>query len=156
MIICGTGHRPDKLGGYDSITHNRLIRIAEQYLLKLKPEKVISGMALGWDTALAEATLNLNIYLCAAIPFAGQENMWPKDSQTKYKEILSRATYVKEVCDKGYAPYKMQIRNEWMVDNSDLVLAMWNGTKGGTYNCIQYAKKKNKQIINAYKDFLVS
>ncbi len=34
-----------------------------------------------------------------------------------------------------------------MVDNSDLVLAFWNGeNKGGTHNTICYAKKTNKQI----------
>lgn len=153
MILCGTGHRPNKLGGYSLIQHNKLVKIAEKYLTELKPDKVISGMALGWDTALADATLNLSLHLIVAIPFDGQELMWPKESQEKYRQILAKSSEIKYISDKGYSPYKMQIRNEWMVDNSDIVLAMWDGSKGGTYNCIQYAKKMNKQIINAYNDF---
>ena len=42
-----------------------------------------------------------------------------------------------------------------MVDNSDIIIAVWDGTKGGTYNCVQYAKKKNKEIIQINpKEFL--
>ena len=42
----------------------------------------------------------------------------------------------------------MQIRNRWMVDNSDLVLAVFDGKKeGGTWNCVKYAKSKNKEIV---------
>jgi uncharacterized phage-like protein YoqJ len=153
MIICGTGHRPDKLGGYSDIAYNKLVKIATKHLIELKPDKVISGMALGWDTALAEASLNLGIPLLSAVPFEGQEVMWHESSKIKYKDILSKATEIKYVCEKGYSPYKMQVRNEWMVDNSDLVLAMWDGTKGGTYNCVQYAKKSGKPIRNAYEDY---
>ncbi len=41
----------------------------------------------------------------------------------------------------------MQKRNEYMVDKSNLVLAIWNGDKsGGTWNTIKYAMKKGKNI----------
>jgi uncharacterized phage-like protein YoqJ len=156
MIICGTGHRPDKLGGYNDVSYNKLVKIAEKYLIAINPNKVISGMALGWDQALAEATINLDIYLLCAIPFIGQENMWHESSKIKYKNILSKANEIKYVCENGYSSYKMQIRNEWMVDNSDLVLAMWDGSKGGTYNCIQYAKRMSKPIINAYESYKIT
>jgi len=47
-----------------------------------------------------------------------------------------------------YSIDKMQKRNEWMVDNCDLLIAVWNEDKsGGTYNCIQYAKSVNKEVI---------
>lgn len=41
----------------------------------------------------------------------------------------------------------MQKRNEYMTDNSDIVIAVWDGSKGGTANCVRYAKKLNKEII---------
>jgi len=37
-----------------------------------------------------------------------------------------------------------------MVDNADIVIAVWNGdekSKSGTWNCIKYARKKGKKII---------
>ena len=41
----------------------------------------------------------------------------------------------------------MQKRNEYMVDNSEKVYAFWNGEeKGGTWNTIQYARSKGKEI----------
>ena len=41
----------------------------------------------------------------------------------------------------------MQLRNQYMVDNSDLVLAIWNGKEsGGTWNTIKYARKQGKKI----------
>ena len=44
----------------------------------------------------------------------------------------------------------MQERNIFMVDRADEILAVWNGTSGGTKNCIDYAKKQNKIITNIY------
>jgi nucleoside 2-deoxyribosyltransferase len=41
-----------------------------------------------------------------------------------------------------------------MVDNCDTVVAVWNGTSGGTKNCIDYAKKQNKPVANLYKSYL--
>jgi uncharacterized phage-like protein YoqJ len=41
----------------------------------------------------------------------------------------------------------MQIRNEWMVDRCDKLIAVWDGSKGGTGNCVDYAKSVNKDIF---------
>lgn len=35
-----------------------------------------------------------------------------------------------------------QVRNEWMVDRSNLVIAVFNGQKSETKNTIDYAKRK--------------
>ena len=43
--------------------------------------------------------------------------------------------------------FLMLVRNDYMVDHSDLVLAIWNGEQsGGTWHTIQYAKAKGKQV----------
>lgn len=104
-------------------------------------------MALGVDTLAAEVCLENNIPLVAAIPFKGQENIWPKESREKYYSILEQCEYVEYICDPGYAPWKMNRRNEWMVDHSNKLIAVFDGSKGGTFNCIQYALKKKKEIV---------
>lgn len=49
---------------------------------------------------------------------------------------------------KEYEKDCMLMRNKFMVDNSNFVIAMWDGRKrGGTYYTLNYAKKLNKQII---------
>ena len=39
-----------------------------------------------------------------------------------------------------------QIRNEWMVDRSSLVIAVFNGELRGTKNTIDYAKAQVVQV----------
>lgn len=155
MIICGTGHRPNKLGGYSKDVFDKGVQVASfSLMLRSEPiEKVISGGALGWDQMLAQAALNLTMPLTLALPFTGFWNKWPKSSQDYLEYLVSQANEVKYVCEEGYAPWKMQKRNEWMVDNSDLVLALWDGSAGGTSNCVKYAEKVGKPITNLWEQY---
>lgn len=148
-IISGTGHRPQKLGGFiiPNPTFNNICSKAEAILIKEQPTKIITGMALGWDTWYAQIAYKLRIPFIAAIPFAGQESLWPKESQKLYFKLLDLAYEVITVCEGGYSAQKMQIRNEWMVNNSDKVLAVWDGSSGGTDNCVSYAISVGKEII---------
>lgn len=156
MIIAVTGHRPEKLGGYSEESFLKLIDFSKQELLKLKIDKIITGMAIGFDQSVAIAALEIQVPILAAIPFSSQEKIWPKESKDIYNNILKHSlvdSYI--VCPGGFAAWKMQKRNEWMVDNCDLLLALYNGDKtGGARNCIEYAKKQNKQIINIWDEWL--
>lgn len=150
MIIAVTGHRPVKVGGYilPNPTYIKICKEFDRLLRELKPEKCISGMALGVDQYFANVAIKLNIPLIAAIPFLGQENAWPKSSQDIYKRLLKKASEIKIISAGDYSPYLLQKRNEWMVDSCDLLLSCHDGSPGGTFNCINYAKLKNKKIIN--------
>ena len=160
MKIALTGHRPHKLGNeyscFGPVSDKIKIKL-QDFIDNHKTEITtgISGMALGADTIWALSCLHNEIPLIAAIPFEGQELKWPKDRQVVYHSILGYdIVTIKYVCDPGYAPWKMQKRNEWMVDNCDLLIAVWDGSEGGTSNCIKYASKKGRKIhyINP-KDF---
>lgn len=50
-------------------------------------------------------------------------------------------------------PFKFAIRkrNEWMVDQADLVIAYVEYTSGGAYKTLCYAQKRKKHIINLAK-----
>ena len=154
MIICGTGHRPDKLGGYDATTASEVMLLALNWLID-HPEvtHVISGGALGWDQALAKAARAHGVTYTMALPFPGFEDRWPQESKLVLHGLIHDAKDTKFVCDAGYAGWKMQKRNEWMVDNAEQVLALWNGTPGGTANCIGYAKKVGKPIVNLWEGY---
>lgn len=151
LVVAGTGHRPDKLGGYGQESTQKLAKFAKTVLREIKPKVVISGMALGWDQALAWAAINLDIPLIAAIPFSSQPTAWPEPSQMTYAKLLARADKTCIVSEGLYANWKFQKRNEWMVDNCNLVLALWNGSKGGTGNCIKYAESKDVKILNLWE-----
>jgi uncharacterized phage-like protein YoqJ len=151
MIAAATGPRPNKLGGYQ--TYNRLVDLAIAALSKYKPEKAISGFALGWDQAFADAAIQLQIPLTAAIPFPSQPSRWPKSSQVFYQHLLEKASEIKIISLDPYSAQKMQIRNEWMVNNSDFMMCLWDGSAGGTGNCMNYIFSKNKKYINLWKSW---
>jgi len=90
IILAGTGHRPNKLGGYGQDVFNDLVRLAEIGLTKYAPTYVISGMALGWDQALAQAAVNLAVPFHAYVPFDGMDSKWPKSSQKYFHSLLAK------------------------------------------------------------------
>lgn len=144
--VAFTGHRLNKVG-----KHEAQIKFALRRSLKEMKElhgniRAISGMAVGVDQWAAEVCIELGIPFLAAVPFKGQESVWPEKGQKHYHELLKKAKKIKYVCEPGYGAWKMQKRNEWMVDHCDLLIAVWNGTPGGTANCVKYAGKANRQI----------
>lgn len=153
MKISFSGHRPDKLPnketGYKipNPTYDFVVKSLREVLLKLKPEIAISGMALGVDSWAAEICLELGIPFIAAIPFIGQEKVWPQSSKDQYNFLLSKASEKVIVNPGGYAAWKMQARNQWMSDQADQIIAVWDGSDGGTGNCVKYVKKINKPLI---------
>ena len=152
MTICGTGHRPPKLGGYSNEILKALIDLAGDWLDEHKPDEVISGLALGWDTALAIAALRRGIKTKGYRPCAGQDMRWPKPHRDRYAKILARCSSVLTAHPHGYVPSCMQRRNELMVDDADLVLALWDGVEqGGTWNCIEYAGRVGKKVENLWE-----
>ena len=158
MKICVTGHRPNKLYGYN-LSDIRWQKLKEQFktiLVENDCTEAITGMALGVDTVFALAVLELksdgyDIKLHCAIPCKNHSCKWIKESVDQYNNILEKADIVKLVSDEEYKPWLMQKRNEYMVNlltsDNDFLIALWDGTPGGTANCIRYAKKLNKRII---------
>lgn len=150
MNVAVTGHRPNKLGNDYALTSPLILRIGEEIktVLNLQsPNRCISGMALGVDTLFANISLDLGIPLTAAIPCTQQESRWPWQSRKVYKGILAHdLTTTHYATSGGYTSVCMQLRNEWMVDNCGLLIAVWDGTSGGTANCVKYAKKKGTPV----------
>lgn len=150
MKTAFTGHRPDKLGGYGIETSKKLVFFAREILKEYGVEHAIVGMALGWDISVAHACVLEGIPFTAAIPFEGQEIKWNQHDQKRYHMILAKAAEKVYVCMPGYAAWKLQRRNEWMVDNSESLIALWDGSYGGTANCITYCNSKGRDEINVW------
>lgn len=157
--IAFTGHRPNKLGGYDDNSPKRLaLRQQIEETLQRAVVKygtthqiiVISGGALGVDQDAARVAYKMNIPFVVAQPCKNHESKWPKESQIKYNKMLELAAQVVLVSNGTYPELGakcMQDRNIWMVDHCDALIAVWDGTSGGTANCVQYAQKVGKPIV---------
>lgn len=155
-ICCVTGSRPQnfpwKYGEGEQYERylSDLLEKAEE-LIEDGVTYFISGGSIGVDMDFAEIILELKrkypfIKLEIAVPCAKQSLKWQKADKERYNEILDKADVV-TVLSQSYTAWCMQKRNEYMVDKSDVVLAVWNGKqKGGTYNTIRYSLRKNKEI----------
>lgn len=146
---CFTGHRPEKLNRPEAEIKKDL----EKAILQAIDDgfvTFITGMARGVDIWSGEIVLQLRkcnptLHLIAASPYEGFESRWSADWQSRYKAVLEQADLVRFVC-KGYSRACFQIRNEWMVDRSAMVIAVYNGEPGGTRNTIEYAKRHKMAI----------
>ena len=173
MKICFTGNRPNKLGGYDWLNEKNMkimleiFRKVENIIKQNSSEEFhfICGGALGVDQMAFHICNKLKnkydnkITLELAIPFKNQYIKWRFEDIKRYnlhKKQADIVTYVDEIPEYNkynlnagiYDIRKMQLRNMYMVDNSDIVIAVWDGTRGGTKSCVDYTRKQNKDIIN--------
>ena len=148
---CFTGHRPEKLSRTERAIKSDL---KKEIKLAIKDGCTVylTGMARGTDLWAAEIVLalrkrNKDLKLICAIPYEGFELRWSEQWQTLYRQVLAEADLVK-VIGKGYHPGIFQIRNEWMVDRSSRVIAVYNGQAGGTRNTVHYANKYNIPVYS--------
>ena len=79
------------------------------------------------------------VRLICASPYQGFENRWSPGWQERYRQVLERADLVRFICPE-YSRECFQMRNEWMVDHSARIIAVYNGGPGGTRNAVEYAK----------------
>ena len=148
--VCFTGHRPEKL----TRDEKSVMKDLEKEIRKAVSDGLnvfITGMARGVDIWAAQIVLKLrdegcNVRLICACPYEGFELSWSQEWQKAYREILTVADFVKYVCN-GYGPACFQIRNEWMVNHSGRVIAVYNGENGGTKNTMDYAMKVGVPIV---------
>lgn len=147
MILGISGHRPQKIGGFgENPLRGKVRQKMREFFVEHKPSLVLTGMALGVDQWAAELAISLKIPFHAYVPFQGQEAKWPLDQQAYYGRLLQAAGKVIYCTNPGYATWKMQRRNELLVDACGHLLAVFDGSPGGTANCIVYAEQKKRPI----------
>ena len=147
---CFTGHRPEKLGMPETEVVEALKKeirtaIADGF------QTFISGMARGVDLWAAEIVLALRdegaaIRLICASPYKGFESRWSWEWRERHSRVMERADLVRFICP-GYSRDCFQRRNEWMVDHSARVIAVYNGGPGGTRNTVEYAKRCGVAVV---------
>lgn len=153
-----TGHRPQNLpfrfneSDRRCATLKNALRVEiEKQITENNVSHFITGMALGVDTYAAEIVLELKkkyptITLEAAIPCEEQALKWRKKDRDRYFSLV-------EQCDKEtllshhYTAECMMKRNKYMIDNSDVIIAVWDGTPSGTGKTVAYAKSQGKMLV---------
>jgi uncharacterized phage-like protein YoqJ len=106
------------------------------------------GGAIGFDLMIGDICIELGTPYIVAVPFSGQEAYWSVYDKKHYNDVLAKADKIEVINRAGWANWKYNTRNQWIVDNSDKMLFCYDGgVSSGTKNCYDYAVKKNKEII---------
>lgn len=109
--------------------------------------RFLSGFAEGVDLAFAAIVAEQkkrrpNLRLEAAIPHGGRL----KSRDPLFQSLLTACDEVKVLCE-SYTPSCFFVRNRYMVNESDLVIAVYDGReKGGTFYTIDYARAHDKEV----------
>jgi uncharacterized phage-like protein YoqJ len=141
--VAFTGHR-----------HLKYVDV-EQSLIKVHSDfpgaMWITGGAYGLDSHAARYALDTSIPLMLVLPFPAKI-LCVKWISYDSQELLFRS--VKEctklsVISPVFSMQPYQLRNEFMVDASDVLAAFFDGSPGGTANCVRYAKCVGRRIVMA-------
>ena len=156
-VCCFTGHRPSKLPWGTREADPRCAELKTRIfdvtdaLYWSGIRHFICGMAMGTDTYCCEAVLRLKkehpeVTLEAAIPCANQADGWNGASRLRYEELLTHCSRV-TVLQEAYSPGCMQRRNQYMISRSSVLVAVYNGSSGGTRDTIRRAEKAGLEVI---------
>lgn len=154
---CFTGHRPYKLPWGNNDSDERCVE------LKMKLRDVIEsvytagirhficGMAQGCDMMFCEEVISFreckkDVTIEAAIPCETQCRNWPELTRNRYYRLVSQCD-IETLLQTTYTPDCMLRRNRYMVDNSSVIIAVYDGNWGGTLQTIRYAKSQQLEII---------
>lgn len=171
LTLTFTGHRPDKLAGYErdayrDFTDSLSELLYEEYYTN-GYRKFITGGAQGFDQLAFWAVEKMrrthqlpDVENVVYIPFEGQERRWKSEgtfSQADYKKMRRMSdksvVLIPYASSRGEVVAALMSRNRDMVDASDRVLALcnsdtWETDSGGTAACMQYAKIKKKRPVD--------
>ena len=142
---CVTGHREipeDKLAYVESE-----LKKAVMAAVKDGYTRFINGGAAGADLLFAAVVAELReqgcpISLEAALPYRGRLN----SRNPAFQTMISACDRIKVLCEESSRSC-YYTRNRYMVDESDLVIAVYNGRDtGGTVYTMNYAQDKGKTV----------
>jgi len=145
---CVTGHR--ELPGINwELVRARLCQ-AVRSAVDEGCVRFISGFAAGADLMFAQIVLEEKknsriLQLEAAIPYPGRM----KTPDPLFQKLIRGCDTVK-IHSPAYAKNCFMIRNRYMVEQSELVIAVYDGRKtGGTAATVRYALELGRRVENA-------
>ena len=94
---------------------------------------------------LAKRFLDSRLTLEIAVPCDGQDRFWSKKDRRRYADILSQADVVTYI-STAYTPFCMRERNQYMIELSQRLIAVFDGSEGGTYMTVLLALNQGIEV----------
>ena len=157
VTCCFSGHRPSKLPWRGNESDPRCVLLKEKLrdvteaLYEAGIRHFLCGMAVGCDTYFCEAVLALrksrrDVTLEAAVPCRTQADRWDEPARRRYEGLLERCDRVTVLQDE-YTRGCMQRRNRYMLARSSVLVAVYDGSAGGTRNTVAQAEKMGLEAV---------
>lgn len=155
---CFTGHRPEKLPWGNDESDPRCLKLKEWIRDAVETaytegkRHFICGMARGCDFYFAEEVISLrarraDVTLEAAIPCAHQSVSWSAFHRVRWEKLVAACDRT-TILQGEYTPDCMLRRNRYMVEHSSLVIAVYDGTDGGTRRTLEYALREKVEFVD--------
>ena len=156
-MVCGfTGHRPEKLpwGICEEDPRCQALKLLMAQEIERAAdagaEVFCCGMARGCDLYFAEAVLQLReqrpaLRLEAWLACPEQADRWAEEDRIRWQRLLTRCDRICVVEDR-YSDGCMLRRDRAMVERSDELISVWDGSHGGTGWTVRYAKRRGKNL----------
>lgn len=114
----------------------------------------LSGMAVGFDLAAAEAVLALRarrpeVRLVAVVPFAGQAERFPAGERVRFLRVVAAADEC-IVLSAEYYRGCYGVRNDFLVERAAVVVAWYDGSTGGTRYTVRRACACGREVIHLH------
>jgi len=139
MKLAFTGHR--------HLKYEEVLPILKSLHIKYPGAIWITGGAVGLDSHAARYAMTHGIELWLIIPFppAVMSAKWSLSQKAFLHDSVKYASKF-SVLSPVFAMRVYQDRNIRMVDLSDRLAAFFDGSRGGTANCVAYAKSKGHPV----------
>lgn len=153
MTCCFTGHRPDKLPWGTVEEAPNCLKLKECLYDAVERayqdgyRHFICGMARGADFYFGESVILLrekhsDVTLEAARPCDTQADGWPEAERRRYEQLVKACDF-ETLVQHHYDRFCMARRNQYMVDRSRRIIAVYDGIpKGGTAQTLMYAMRQ--------------
>ena len=129
---------------------DRLKRIFRELLYKKEYVEFYVGRNGDFDIVVASAIKriqkdlgNHNSSLILVLPYHAKDEKYYEKYYDEMCMPVGREVHYKAAIMK---------RNEWLIENSDLLIAYVENESGGAYKTLKYAERKGIEIINIAKD----
>lgn len=146
--VAFTGHRT-----YDGTARAMLADAVERAYAR-GFRTFLSGMAVGFDLAAAEAVLAFRaehpgVRLVAVIPFSGQEGRFGLVDRNRFRNAAAAADEV-VVLSEEFHRGCYAVRNRFLIDHASLVIAWYDGSRGGTQFTLRSAFARSCEVWNLH------
>ena len=150
MKIALTGHRKERLRGNEDVVEKWLHNILNFLFMEQEEQIMICGGAEGADEIFGSLIWwfpTAELHLCLPVKGYREKKMHPYIKKMKNEE---------HVMAEEWRPGLDTVRDRYMVNNCDVLIAVWDGIeKGGVWETIEYARAIGKPIIYFPHEVLV-